>query len=132
MSMDSRNKSGNFDVFIAHASEDNATITVPLVRQLRARGLGVWYCRINASGVSESEYSDQELAEFLTNSMNSCKFGVLILSRRFLSKRWPVFELDYWLTRPKNDRAIISILHEVAIDEVAQKIGRPARDLQRQ
>jgi hypothetical protein len=109
----------SYDVFVAHATEDNDAFVVPLVRKLRASGLGVWYSGINSPHSASSAQAEESLELFLTSAMEECRTGILILSTVFLRKRWPLFELSHWLAASKKNRHVIAVLHGAGIDEVA-------------
>ena len=75
-----------YDVFIAHASEDKAAFVSHLAEGLRAYGLKVWY----------DDFAI-ELGDGLLSSINrglkDSDYGVVILSPRFFAKHWPQEEL---------------------------------------
>lgn len=75
-----------FDVFLSHASEDKAPIARPLYEALRAEGIAVWFDEaVLKMGDSLSGKIDEGLAR--------CPQGIVIISPRFLAKRWPQKEL---------------------------------------
>ena len=71
-----------YDIFISHASEDKDAIVRPLVTILERLSVRVWY----------DEFSLQ-LGDSLTASIDKglqeSKYGLVVLSKAFLSKRWP-------------------------------------------
>jgi tetratricopeptide (TPR) repeat protein len=73
-----------WDVFVSHASEDKGRFVEPLVAELRARGLAVWYDR------NEVEIGDN-LRTALDEGLRRSRFGVLVLSPRAF-KYWPEAE----------------------------------------
>ncbi|WP_315725638.1 MULTISPECIES: toll/interleukin-1 receptor domain-containing protein [unclassified Bradyrhizobium] len=76
----------SYDVFISHASEDKAAFVKPLADFLKEVGAAVWYDEFTLSvGDSLSRSIDRGLAK--------SRFGVVVLSRAFLGKRWPEYEL---------------------------------------
>jgi tetratricopeptide (TPR) repeat protein len=75
-----------WDVFVSHASEDKAGFVEPLVAELRARGLQVWYDR------HEIKLGDQLRAK-LDEGLRGSRFGVVVLSPRVF-KYWPEAEWD--------------------------------------
>lgn len=76
-----------FDAFISHASEDKKDFVRPLAEFLREAGARVWYDEFSLSvGDSLSRSIDKGLAR--------SSFGIVVLSKAFLSKRWPEYELS--------------------------------------
>jgi hypothetical protein len=108
-----------YDVFVAHASEDNDSFVVALVRALRGSGLGVWYSGIDSPYGSSAKQPDSTLASFLKAHMNLCHTGILVISKAFLSKQWPRFELDHWISRAIGANRVIAVLHGAGIDAVS-------------
>jgi TIR domain-containing protein len=81
-----------WDLFISHASEDKAVVAEPLVAALMSKGWQVWYDR------TELTLGDR-LRTKIDEGLAKCKFGVVIVSEAFLSKRWPQEELDALFAR---------------------------------
>ena len=102
-----------WDVFISHASEDKATFVRPLARALTQLGAEVWYDEFTLKlGNSLSKSIDRGLAQ--------SRYGVVVLSRAFMSKPWPQHELGGLVTREIDGHtAIIPIWHEVTREEVS-------------
>jgi hypothetical protein len=115
------------DVFISHASEDKQEVAEPLVALLRALRITTWFdTQVLNIGDSLREKIDEGLA--------SARFGVVILSSHFFSKRWPKEELDGLYSRHTRDGefAILPVWHNVTVEEVtrfspmlAGKVGVP-------
>jgi hypothetical protein len=96
------------DVFLSHASEDKAAIARPLYEALVAEGLKVWFDEaVLKMGDSLREKIDDGLAR--------CRYGVVILSPRFLAKRWPRQELNglVAIETASGEKAILPIWHEL-------------------
>lgn len=102
------------DVFISHASEDKDAIVRPLVQQLQQLGLSVWYDEFSLSiGDSLSRSIDKGLA--------ACRFGLVIISKAFMAKAWPEYELRGLVAREVGiGKVILPIWHQVTRDEVLQ------------
>lgn len=82
----------DWDLFIAHASEDKEGFVRPLAERLRELGVKVWYDEFQLKpGASLIATIDRGLA-------NSA-FGLLILSKDFLGKPWPDYERRGLTTR---------------------------------
>ena len=81
-----------WDVFISHASEDKEGVARPLARLLEKSGLKVW--------LDESELClGDSLREKIDEGLARSKYGIVILSRHFFSKKWPKAELDGLFSR---------------------------------
>jgi hypothetical protein len=101
----------DFDAYLAHAFPDKASI-LPLVRELRARGLRVWYDDDELqSGVS--------LRAQLDEGMRRSWVGIVVLSRAFFhpDRKWAPVEFDAWLDTGPTNRVIVVWL-DVGKDEV--------------
>lgn len=102
-----------WDVFISHASEDNADVVLPLTEQLKAAGVRVWFDRHELSpGDSLREKIDEGLAQ--------SRFGIVVLSEAFLAKHWPRQELNGLAAREEHERKVIPpIWHNLTKERVA-------------
>jgi hypothetical protein len=76
----------NYDVFIAHASEDKDFAT-PLANSLEQNGIKVWY---DDFILKLGDSLQHEIDRGLANS----RYGIVILSHHFFNKHWPQKELD--------------------------------------
>ena len=103
------------DLFISHASEDKERFVRPLVAELEARGLRVWFDE------AELQVGDS-LIEKVDDGLRRSRFGVVILSRAFFAKNWPRAELDALATRQisSGEVVILPIWLDVNYDEVAE------------
>ena len=103
----------DWDVFICHASEDKASFVQDLATALSAQGVRVWY---DASTLTLGDSLRRKIDEGLSRS----KFGVVVLSKAFFSKRWPQRELDGLVQREMGvgDKVILPIWHGVSREEV--------------
>lgn len=104
-----------FDVFIAHATEDKETIVRPLAHALRQRGLEVWYDEFELRvGDSLRRKIDAGIAQ--------SRFGLVVLSHAFFAKSWSQYELDGLVTMAVSGKQVILPLwHEIAKDEVIRQ-----------
>jgi hypothetical protein len=73
-------------LFISHASEDKKDFVRPLAERLR-EFFDVWFDEY------ELTLGDRLLAK-INEGLNSCDFGVVVLSPAFFGKKWPQAELD--------------------------------------
>ena len=97
-----------YDLFLSHASEDKDSIARPLYKALIAQGISVWFDEaVLELGDSLRRKIDEGLAK--------CRYGVVILSPRFLGKQWPQRELDGLVAREtaSGEKAILPIWHEL-------------------
>lgn len=100
-----------YDVFISHAWEDKEALARPLHAALVKRGVTVWFDEATLElGDSLRRKIDEGLAR--------CRFGVVILSPRFLNKEWPQRELNGFVAREtaSGEKAILPIWHELDRD----------------
>lgn len=103
-----------FDVFISHASEDKDQVVRPLAEALRASGLSVWYDEFELRiGDSLRRKIDKGLAR--------SKFGVIVLSPKFLGKGWTNYELDGLVTRANTGaQVLLPVWHGITKKEVIE------------
>ena len=97
-----------YDLFLSHAREDKETIARPLYTALVREGVSVWFDEaVLRMGDSLRRKIDEGLAR--------CRYGVVILSPRFLSKDWPQRELDGLVAKEtaSGEKAILPIWHEL-------------------
>ena len=76
----------SFDVFISYASEDSQFAS-ELAGGLMSRGFKVWYAEF------ELRVGDKVL-ESIERGLSDSAFGILLISRYYLSKRWTSYEMD--------------------------------------
>lgn len=104
-----------YDLFLSHASEDKSAIARPLYVALTNEGVSVWFDEaVLELGDSLRHKIDEGLAK--------CRFGVVILSPRFLSKQWPQRELDGLVAREtaSGEKAILPIWHGLDWETLVQ------------
>ncbi len=101
-----------WDVFISHATEDKSAIARPLADALQKRGVAVWYDEFSLNlGDSLRGSIDYGLA--------NSRYGIVILSKHFFGKNWPVQELNGLSTREANgNKVILPIWHGIGFEEV--------------
>jgi hypothetical protein len=89
-----------WDVFISHASEDKEDFVRPLAQALAQLGVKVWY----------DEYSlelGQSLSRSIDKGLAGSKFGLVVLSQSFISKKWPERELQGLVARQMVEQIVI-------------------------
>ncbi len=102
-----------YDVFIAHASEDKVGFTNHLARVLRGMGLEVWYDDfVLEYGLSLRRQIDKGI----TNSRR----GVVVISHAFFTKEWPQAELDGMMSYQMEDGKpfIFPIWYDIGAEDV--------------
>jgi hypothetical protein len=110
-----RGRDFEYDVFISHAWEDKDAIARALYAALVERGIKVWFDEATLElGDSLSRKIDYGLAQ--------CRFGIVILSPRFLQKKWPRRELEGLVAREttSGEKAILPIWHELDAATLSQ------------
>ena len=99
-------------MFISHASEDKDQVVRPLAHALQNGGLKVWYDEF------ELRIGDS-LRKRIDMGVARSRFGVVVLSRSFLGKGWPNYELDGLVTRSVGgEQIILPIWHDITKQEV--------------
>jgi len=90
------------DVFISHSSKDKAEYVIPLVDALSARGITYWL------DIIEVAWGDSIVGK-INGGLKRSRRILLCLSKNFLEKRWPLFEMEAALAR-QNDTGARCIL----------------------
>lgn len=102
-----------WDVFISHASEDKEAFVKPLAQLLNDFEVKVWYDDFTLKlGDSLSRSIDKGLA--------NSRYGVVVISKAFVKKRWPEYELRGLVTMAMAGKRtrIIPIWHDISRKEV--------------
>ena len=106
------NNDKKYDLFISHASEDKDVIVRPLATILERLSVRVWY----------DEFSLQ-LGDSLTASIDKglqeSRYGLVVLSKAFLSKKWSEYEYRSLMTREiDGERVILPLWYDVTKDDI--------------
>ncbi|GAA4738100.1 hypothetical protein GCM10025783_05780 [Amnibacterium soli] len=88
-----------YDLFISHASEDKGLVR-PLTEALTRLGLRVWYDQF-ALKVGDS------LSASIDKGLLQSRFGLVIISKSFLAKRWPDYEYRGLVAREISEGKVI-------------------------
>lgn len=105
---------GEFDVFISHASEDKSEVVAPLAQALVAVGIKVWYDDFEL-------HIGDGLRRKIDAGLARSRFGVVVLSHSFFSKNWPQYELDGLVTREMTgQQVILPLWHRITKSELIQ------------
>jgi Domain of unknown function (DUF1883)/TIR domain len=102
----------DYDVFVAHASEDKEAIARPLAHALDDRHLAVWFDEF------ELRIGDS-LRRKIDAGIARSRFGIVILSHAFFAKGWSQYELDGLVTMEVSGRQVtLPLWHDISKDEV--------------
>ncbi|SSC25061.1 Toll/interleukin-1 receptor homology (TIR) (chaperone) [Klenkia terrae] len=101
-----------WDVFLSHATEDKASVALPLRDALTERGVTVWLDK------TEIKIGDS-LRRKIDEGIRSSRYGVVVLSPSFFAKGWTNLELDGLVTRSvAGEQSMLPIWHEVSAEQV--------------
>ncbi len=103
-----RSSRRRYDLFLSHASEDKRAIARPLYKALKKAGMSVWFDE-------ETLTIGDNLRGKIDEGLARCRYGVVILSPKFFSKRWPKKELDGLVAREdaSGEKVILPVWHNV-------------------
>ncbi len=87
------------DVFICHAGEDKKKIVEPLVSTLEKERISYWYAQ------AEINWGDS-LTQKINQGLGISRFVIVVLTKNFISKRWPRRELDSALSTEVTNGAV--------------------------
>jgi len=103
----------DWDIFISYASEDRRALALPLAAALEAQGLSVW---IDYGELTLGDGLRQRISDGLARS----RFAVVILSRAFLAKPWPMSELQALMAREEAEgKVLLPIRYDITQQELA-------------
>src|SRR3990172_8517947 len=101
-----------YDCFISHASEDKEALVEPLAMELHRLGVRVWFDRF-AIKVGDS------LSRSIDDGLATSRYGILVISKGFLAKPWPEYELRGLIAREiGREKVILPIWYGVTKDDV--------------
>ncbi len=104
-----------YDAFISHAVEDKIPIANELCTRLEAEGLTIWYSgkELNAG---------DSIANSIHEGLNKSRFGIVILSKNYIAKNWPLREFYLLLAREsEGNKVILPVLFEITPQDLALK-----------
>ena len=101
----------SWDAFISHAYEDKDTIARPLAQALSDMGLSVWYDEFTLT-------AGDNLSKSINHGLENSKYGIGIVSDRFLAKKWPQRELAGFFAKEGEAKVIIPVWHGVTEETV--------------
>lgn len=101
------------DVFICYAGNDKE-VAWPLAQALEKRHLNVW---IDKDSVRPGE----SLEVAIRKGLSECRYGVVILSKSFFEKHWPLHELSQLLDyEATGNEVIIPVWNGITEGEIAR------------
>ncbi len=96
-----------YDAFISHATEDKDDLVRPLAGLLKKYGFRIWYDEF------EIEIGDS-LRESIDQGLVNSRYGIVILSQKFLDKNWTKYELNSLVAKEiAGEKVILPIWHNV-------------------
>jgi TIR domain len=103
-----KRKRYKWDAFICHASEDKKAVVEPLFHELCKYGLKVWFDKFSIK-VGDS------LRQKIDNGLANSRFGIVVFSPSFFSKKVAQSELDGLFSREATGtkKVILPIWHQV-------------------
>jgi len=101
-----------YDAFISHATEDKEKVVKPLANALTRIKYRVWYDEF------ELRVGDS-LRKSIDKGLLNSRFGVVVLSPAFFSKKWPQYELNGLTAREMDGhKVILPVWHMLDRDNV--------------
>lgn len=105
-------KNIGYDAFISHASEDKDEIVRPLARKLGKRGFSIWYDEYE---LTVGDSLKQSIDKGLVNS----RYGIVVLSKAFFSKKWSQYELNGLTAREiDGKKVILPVWYNIGKEEI--------------
>lgn len=104
-----------YDVFICHASEDKDSFVRSLAEALKNNHLEVWY----------DEFSlviGDSLRESIDKGLSKSRYGIVVLSPAFFTKKWPIRELNGLVAREMSgeNSVILPIWHNISAKQILE------------
>ena len=84
-----------WDVFVSHASEDKDLIVRQLADILEKLQIKIWYDEFSLK-IGDS------LSKSIDEGLQKSRFGIIIISKYFLAKRWTDYEYRSLLSMEEN------------------------------
>lgn len=103
--------SGEYDVFISYASEDRQFAN-KLAESFRKEKIKTWFDGF------EVKWGD-DLRNTIDKGLSACRYGVVVFSRSYLSKkRWTEYELNGLFAKEKDKKVVLPVWHEIDREDV--------------
>lgn len=102
---------GEYDVFISYASEDRQFAS-KLAATFKKEKIKTWFDGL------EVKWGD-DLRNTIDKGLLACKYGVVVFSRSYLSKkRWTEYELNGLFAKEKNKKVVLPVWHEIEREDI--------------
>lgn len=104
-----------YDVFISHAHADKKLIVESLVKRLRELNISVWY------DTNKIKWGDN-IAEQINYGLDTCRFGIVIISPEFLGRNWTEFELSTLLQKQneRGKKVVLPLLYKLSVKKMVK------------
>lgn len=107
-------ESTTYNVFIAHATEDNEYVR-KVAQSLQDRGIAVWYDEFVLK-IGDS------LRRKIEEGLSKSRYGVVVLSPNFFNKEWPQKELDGLFQKERGGtKVILPVLLNMTHADLSEK-----------
>ncbi len=107
-----REENANYDVFISHASADKDSLVRPLAIALEDKGYRVWYDEFTLK-IGDSLRASIDLG------LSQSNYGIVVLSKAFFKKGWPMEQLNGLFARQiTGEKVILPIWHQINREEI--------------
>lgn len=104
-----------YDAFISHAVEDKLAIANDLCLRLEKAGLKIWY-----SG--KELMPGDSLEKTIKKGLSQSRYGIVILSRKYLEKNWTMKEFYMLLAKEiEHRKVIIPVLYDITVDDLRDR-----------
>jgi hypothetical protein len=114
MASEFKNKEERYDAFVIHASEDKNSFVRPLVYKLRLMGYRIWFDEFDLK-------LGDSIRQTIDKGLSMSDYAIVVISRMFLNKKWPQYELNGMVTREiSGKKAVLPIWYDITFDEVMQ------------
>jgi hypothetical protein len=102
-----------WDAFISHAVEDQESFVRNLAAMLKRSGMTIWYAE-TALQIGDS------LSASINKGLANSRYGIVVISRHFMSKKWPNWELAGLVSRQNSEEqsVILPVWHGVTKQDV--------------
>lgn len=106
------------DVFISHASADKSKFVDALYSELKRLEIDIWYDS-NKEVLDWGDSLNQQIAK----GLETCRFGIVVLSKDFFGRKWPERELTDLLTRQNEsgEKVVLPLLYHVPVEEMIER-----------
>ena len=119
------------DLFISHANANKSEFVDALYESLTKLDIDIWY----DSCTTSLDWGDSLTR--ITHGLETCRFGIVVLSPEFFDRKWPEQELTDLLTRQNEsgEKVVLPLLYRVPVDEMIARYpvledvkARPVKD----